>query len=122
GLADTDKRRVFVEDRLGAELVKKALRTLGEATFNRIEVKPYPGGAQTILTQLGPSLMQTGDDTSVFLLDGDQKPLEEIFDPDAIPEAEHKRIQSELFKLTKADSKKIRFALDGGGDPELQEI
>lgn len=122
GLPDTDKRRVFVEDRLGAELVNKALRTLGEAAFNRIEVKPYPGGAQTILSQLGPSLMQIGDNTSVFLLDGDQKPLEEVLDPDIIPEAEHEKIQSELYKLTKVDSKNIRFALNGGDDPALPDI
>src|SRR5690606_9717936 len=121
GLPDTDKRRVFVEDRLGAELVKKALRTLGEAAFNRFEVKPYPGGAQTILTKLGPSLMQIGDENSIFFLDGDQKPLDEITDPDTIPEAEHEKIQAELFKLTKDDCKKISFALNGGDEPEQND-
>lgn len=118
GLPLENKKRIFVEDRLGEELVKKALRTLGSAAFNQFDIKAYPGGAQTIFSKLMPSLMQSGDTSSIYLLDGDQKPTSTIPVPENIPEAENSKISDYIKLLTGSNSININFALNGGNDLE----
>jgi predicted ATPase len=70
----SDKKTIFVEDRLAAEIVNKSLRALGQALHVAFDVKSPPGGATVLLRQylLSHALSKRVD--TLFLLDGDQKP------------------------------------------------
>lgn len=121
GLITQAKRKIFVEDELAKNIVKKALRIIGEAALNQFEVIPYPGGAKTIFSKCMPSLMQSGDTKAIYILDGDQRPAEPISHPDQIPEKDAEKIDSEILNLCGVSSKNIDLARDGGKDPNIQE-
>ncbi|MHA3737847.1 ATP-dependent nuclease [Pseudomonas sp. Eth.TT006] len=119
GLNTEHKKRVFVEDQLAAALVKKCLRTLGEAAMNQFEIIVFPGGAPSIFGKCMTGLVQTGDSKSLFFLDGDQKPKKNIILPQEIPDIKHDDIREQIFNLT--GIKHLEFALDGGNDPSAGE-
>jgi ABC-type Mn2+/Zn2+ transport system ATPase subunit len=68
----TDKRRIYVEDKLAALIVRRAIRLIGGAAYAQIEIQPLPGGAGIIQTRQVPSFALSGADCLVFL-DGDQR-------------------------------------------------
>lgn len=119
GLISSNKIKVFVEDELAVALVKKAARLLGPAAFSQFEVLAHPGGAGTVATKLMPSLFQSGDTSSIFLLDGDQMPSHALVNPDTIPASCHDDIIKNLNLFSK--NSKIDFALNGGNDPKLPQ-
>lgn len=64
---------LFVEDRLAAEIVKKSLRTLGQAIHERFNVLYLPGGVDVLLNNYFLAYARTDRKDSLFILDGDQK-------------------------------------------------
>lgn len=117
GLASESKTKIFVEDELAIAIVKKSIRLLGPAAFSQFEVLAHPGGAGTLATKLIPSQFQSGDTSSIYLLDGDQEPITALTHPDKIPLADHATITINLNLFS--NNSKIDFALNGGNDPGL---
>lgn len=74
GAPMTNQVTVFVEDKLAAEILKLAIRPLGEALYSRIDIRSYPGGAGGMVKRLIPQLAQTSNGSSLVLLDGDMLP------------------------------------------------
>lgn len=72
GVKNSNNYKLFVEDRLAAELIKKTLRMLGQAKHERCEPVYLPGGANTLLNSYFVPYARTNRFDSLFILDGDQ--------------------------------------------------
>ena len=121
GQIPANKKKIFVEDPLAFELVRKALRILGEGAFNQFEVIWYPGGAPSIFSKCMTGLFQAKDDASYFFLDGDRTPVNEVVHPDKIPEADHEKLKESILNFTGVSAGKLVFSENGGNDPNLAE-
>lgn len=112
--------RVIVEDRLGVELVKAAIRPYGEAAMNMFEIVRFPGGAQTLTTHYIPIFSMEGRKDTLILLDGDQRRQTPIPDPDTISPSQDRDLQSIVEAFAGGE---VRFLVDGrsgGGGDETQ--
>lgn len=72
GIKNSSTYKLFVEDRLAAELIKKSLRMLGQAKHEKCEPVYLPGGANTLLNSYFIPYARTNRLDSLFILDGDQ--------------------------------------------------
>lgn len=79
-------KTIYVEDRLAVALVKKAIRPLGESANIQLTISALPGGANGMQTRFVPAFALSGNDKSLVLLDGDQRP-DELIDPAQIPDS-----------------------------------
>lgn len=93
GLAPKNKKRIIVEDHLAKHIILHAAGNLDKGDSERIEVRVAQGGAGSILKHMGPALMVSGDDVFIFL-DGDQKKVDVLCDPDEICPSEHPNLES----------------------------
>lgn len=102
---------IIVEDRLAKFVVQQALSTVNdEATRQLFRIEYHPGGASSILASRIPVLMDSGGHV-IILLDGDQKKVAEVTDPDQIPV----RQDGVLEDLILAEvGVRPEFAIDGG--------
>ena len=66
--------RLIVEDSSAAEMVRASLRRHGPTKLDRLEIVPFPGGAQGIVKNVLPTLAMSGVEKTAILLDGDQSP------------------------------------------------
>lgn len=82
GIKNDNKYTIFVEDRLGAEIIKKILRILGQAVYEQFQIMYPPGGASALLMNYLPAYARTDRTDVIFLLDGDQKPSDLSIDVD----------------------------------------
>ncbi|CAJ0727676.1 MULTISPECIES: ATP-dependent nuclease [Ralstonia] len=105
-------RRVLVEDPVAAALVLHAAKSLDHGDAAALEVRVAPGGAESILTYMGPSAMVSGDNI-FFMLDGDKRKVDSFSDPDMIPPAKHNDLE-DLIK--KEIGCKPRYQIPGGDD------
>lgn len=102
---------VIVEDRLAQAVVRQALSTIDdEATRQVFRVEYHPGGASSILASRIPVLMDSVEHV-LILLDGDQKKVAEITDPDLIPIAENETLEDLILAQVGV---RPEFAIDGG--------
>ncbi|MEV5898308.1 ATP-dependent nuclease [Nonomuraea fuscirosea] len=65
-------KTIYVEDRLAAAIVKKAIRPLGEPFSSQLDIQPIPGGTNSIQKHFIPAFALSGNMNSLVLLDGDQ--------------------------------------------------
>jgi len=72
GIPPTDIQHIYVEDGLAAAIVKRAIRLLGAAAHEKLEIRVLPGGAGTIQSRLIPAFALSEAECLVFL-DGDQR-------------------------------------------------
>jgi predicted ATPase len=118
---------VFVEDKLAAALVGMMANPLGQAKFERLEFKPYPGGAAEIKKRLVPHLAQTGRDDAVVMLDGDMLPKRpgpgwvvsderNLIDPKSVTDDNIEMAFSDCF----SDGSNMDLSLNGGNDPNIK--
>lgn len=120
------KLTIFVEDNLAAALVGMMANSLGQATFERLDIKPYPGGASEIKKRLVPHLAQTGRDDAIVLLDGDMLPVRKsdlwdvsdhrnLIDPESVTDAQLAAAFVDCF----SDDAKMDLSLNGGDDANI---
>ena len=111
GATQGNRVLVIVEDRLAQAVVRQALSTIDDdATRQLFRVEYYPGGASSILTSRIPVLME-GSGHMLVLLDGDQKQVDEISNPDDIPIAENGKLEDLILKQIGV---RPEFSIDGG--------
>lgn len=72
-IEDFLRKTIFVEDRLAAEIVKRALKLIGKATFNSVDVKYMPGGSTVLLDQYLLPISLINKKECLFVLDGDEE-------------------------------------------------
>lgn len=91
GMRSGGEIRIIVEDRLAKGIVEQALLMLDSVDSSRITVDFHPGGASAILSHRIPIMMNSGEKI-YFLLDGDQKLVSDITDPDIIPVSDNDKL------------------------------
>lgn len=107
-------RQILVEDELAAEMIKRALRTKGKTYFNTIEVKPIPGGANTIKSRIAVDCALL-DLPNVILLDGDQRPSDIKNPKDVVDD----KLEEELQKYGVSKNNLVR---NGGRDKDETKV
>lgn len=65
---------IVVEDELAQELVQSSLRRLAPSRLASIDVRPVPGGAESIVKHLASTFAITDSKKVFLLLDGDKNP------------------------------------------------
>jgi energy-coupling factor transporter ATP-binding protein EcfA2 len=112
GKTPANRRRVLVEDPLAALIVAQAAKSLDPGDAGALEIRVAPGGAGTILKYLVPSAMASGDNVFV-MLDGDQRKVNQISDPDQIAPADFRNLED----LIKAELGVVpKYHISGGDD------
>lgn len=99
GVINSSKYKLFVEDRLAAEVVKKALRMLGQAKHERCEPVYLPGGANTLLNSYFIPFARTKRFDSLFILDGDQQKYYETSEEGAIANCSNEQLDKLLSSI-----------------------
>lgn len=106
--------RVLVEDELAELLVKRACDLLDQGDRDAVEIVVSPGGAESILCHQIPAAIASKDQICV-LLDGDQRCVRSIRDPESISPSEY----GELSKIVRDQVGVIpKFNLSGGNDKD----
>ncbi|MDP3978809.1 MAG: ATP-binding protein [Pseudomonas sp.] len=112
GKPATNKKRVYVEDRLAQAVVERAAEGLDAGEQSVLEIVVAQGGARGILANQVPTHISAGTDCYI-LLDGDQKKVDCFTDPDSLPLKQH----NDLEKIIRDECGcKPTFALNGGND------
>lgn len=120
------KLTIFVEDNLAANLVGIISNSLGQAKFERLEFKPYPGGASEIKKRLIPHLAQTDREDAIVILDGDMLPARRdgvwtcsdernLIDPATVVDNDVAAAFADCF----SDGSTMELSLNGGNDPNI---
>lgn len=126
GAPKEGKLTIFVEDNLASALVAMLANLLGQARFERLDIKSFPGGASEIKKHLIPHLAQTGRNDAIVLLDGDMMPQRKagvwevtdqrnLIDPARITDIELDLAFSDCF----SDGAEMDLSLNGGDDPGI---
>lgn len=103
------KKKIIVEDELATELVKKILRVSG--LINLVDIKCYPGGAQTLWADYLSVYSVENRNDILAILDGDQKPKNEIEEITTISVDDIDKIDETIKNLTGCSD--IHFGCDG---------
>lgn len=119
--AFSNKRRVYVEDKLAKHVVEAAIQEIDSEILKNLEVTIYSGGAETIIKNMLLSFYFSSSSNQDFvLLDGDmirrnddKSEVEKIFKSD-IPSSEYKNIDSIFLSQTGISPESIDLPLDGG--------
>ncbi len=111
GMSNGQDILVIVEDRLAKSVVNLALSSINDIAISSIfRVEYVSGGADSILAARIPLFME-GTDRIIVLLDGDQKKIDSFEDPDLIPDADNKQLESKIIEQTGVAP---LFLIDGG--------
>lgn len=113
--------QVIVEDLLAQAVVRQAISLIDdEAVQNLFKVEYVQGGASSILATRIPVLMERGGHLLV-LLDGDQRKVKEIRNPDEIPVSEDNTLEKVIHDDVGV---KPTLLIDGGtsGGDEKQKV
>lgn len=120
GVKEDNRRTIFVEDRLAGAVVKKALRSQGQAIDQSFSIKYMPGGATVLLTSYLPAYALTERVDSLFVMDGDQMPEQELNQDDDlsfVTDTTLEGLVSSLLRGTPA------ISVDGGnGGPREDQL
>jgi hypothetical protein len=107
GAPAADRLSIYVEDELAAIVIKKAISNLPEAERTLVDVRVVPSGATGICMYQIPTLMLTGNQNVLVLLDGDQKPDAKLAFTKAcdIPESENENLSRIISNVVTGDPK-----------------
>ncbi|HEX8278113.1 MAG TPA: AAA family ATPase [Segetibacter sp.] len=106
------KKLLIVEDFLSKLIIEGVLREIGEDTKSLFQVTFFTGGASVIKTNFINIFSQANELNKFIIFDGDQKHVEEHFDPDQliIAEQTNDRFKEEIKTQTNCD---VQFFPDG---------
>lgn len=108
--------QVIVEDRLAKAVVQQAISLIAdEAARELFKVEFVQGGATSILNARIPVLMERKGHVLV-LLDGDQRKVSDIQDPDDIPPSEDDTLEEVIFDQVGARPTPLIDGGAGGGN------
>lgn len=121
GVAHDNKVIVLVEDRLAQHVVKQSLHLIQDEALRKLfSVEFLPGGSSTLLSNRIPVLMDNPSKILV-LLDGDQKKVKNLPNPNEIPESQNGELEQIIFEKI---GTKPNCLIDGGtsGGNKVQKI
>jgi hypothetical protein len=110
GEPQPNKLRILVEDRLGKEIIKAAIRQDSPAFRNQVQIEIHPGGAESLIKYYARVfVMESRKDTLIFL-DGD-KQTASMHDPDLVPASADATLGDLIQQATGID---LPVIVDGG--------
>ncbi len=110
--------QIIVEDRLAKAVVEQAISLIeDEAARELFAVQFGQGGATAILNTRIPVLMER-DGRILVLLDGDQRKVQEVLDPDDIPRSKNGDLEQIIIDQLGANPAPLIDGGANGGDPE----
>lgn len=121
GAFHENKVVVLVEDRLAQHVVNQSLLLIKDEALRKLfSVEFLPGGSSTLLSNRIPVLMDNSSKILV-LLDGDQRKVENLPNPNEIPESQNGKLERIILEQIGA---KPNCLIDGGtnGGNEAQKI
>ena len=110
-----EKINIIVEDKLAKKIVERVLEKIGPEVYNRFDVRLIPGGAETIIKSYIPIYCNTNNQKYFFILDGDKKKVENLFDVLTLQEQD----KNETFlkgKIREQTGCEIKFYVDGNSE------
>ncbi|MGB7209127.1 MAG: AAA family ATPase [Pyrinomonadaceae bacterium] len=118
------RKTLIVEDSLSQQIIGGVLREMGADTESLFQVDFYTGGASVIKTNFISVFSQANERNKFIIFDGDQKFVDNHFDPDNLIAADqtNDRLHEEIRNQTDCD---VRFYPDGNpvaGANALQEL
>lgn len=122
GATQGEEILVIVEDRLAKAVVQQAIKLIDdEAVRALFNVEFVQGGANSILNARIPVLMEHKGGNVLILLDGDQRKVQEIVNPDDIPSSQDDTLENII--LTQLGANPV-VLVDGGvgGGNKAQKI
>lgn len=111
GVEQSNKYKLFVEDKLASELVTKSLRMLGQAKHERCDIVYLPGGVNTLLNSNFLTCARTGRFDSLFILDGDQRKAEACLEDEVLNNKTDSQLDSLLLNIF---DRKVSLPVDAG--------
>ena len=108
-------KTVIVEDRLAAEIVKRALRLHEPALLQLVELRFFPGGASVLFDNFLPVYSSEDRTDVICILDGDQRQLEALYDDEQIRVLSDGQLGEAVKSTTGVD---IKFPIDSGSSSE----
>ena len=115
-----NKLTIITEDVLASEIVKSAMRPSGHAVLAQLDIRNYPGGAETLYKHYLPIFAAVQRKDILVLLDGDKKPTGTLpLQKDLTNDTD--ALESIIFAYT---GTKPVFSVDGGsnGSNEDQKL
>lgn len=106
-----EKKLIVVEDFLAQQIVKKAIKYLGDAFVDIFDVKYFPGGAKTIWGYYIPVFSAERRSNVIVIFDADEKIDPFFCNPDDFPAANLNFAKDEILRVTKVN---VNFNVDGG--------
>ncbi len=107
-----EKTLLVVEDKLAKKIIDKVLTKLGPEVKNRFQVQAIPGGAETISKHYIPIYCNTNNARCFFLLDGDKKRVEHLFETGTLQAQDENEAFLSL-KIKEQTGCDIKFLVDG---------
>lgn len=120
-LPNPNKKTIVVEDELAKSIVEGVINNMGDGFHSLFDISYYPGG-QTVLKSDFIKVFSQDDNWNKYVLfDGDQKLVEEHFDPESIPvrEVTAERFNTEIRNQTSIN---IQFKPDSGREDQKLEL
>lgn len=108
-------RTILVEDRLAAEIAKKALRIHAPNFLKLLDIRYFPGGASVLYQHYLPPYAAENRSDVLCLLDGDQKPDETWPDQKTVDKADRDQLEAFVNAQCKTD---VKFPIDSGDDEQ----
>ncbi|MEX0981057.1 MAG: ATP-binding protein [Bacteroidales bacterium] len=116
-----NKKTIIVEDELAKSIVEAVINTMGDGLLSVFDISYYPGGHTVLKSDFIKVFSQEESWNKFVLFDGDQKLVEEHFDPESIPEREItiERFNTEIQNQTDTN---IQFKPDSGRNDQKLEL
>jgi energy-coupling factor transporter ATP-binding protein EcfA2 len=114
------RKTLIVEDFLSKEIINGVLKEMGDATASLFQINFYTGGASVIKNHFINVYSHANETNKFIVFDGDQKLVQQHFNPDLIIESEqtNDRFKQEIRAQTGSD---ISFYPDGNQDQGSRE-
>lgn len=121
-LPNVHKKTIVVEDKLAKSIVKMVIEEMGRETESLFEIIHYPGGESVLKSDFIKVFSQEQTWDKYILFDGDQKLVNNHFDPNKVPNNKLtiQRLKLEIKNQTNSD--KILFKPDGGTGDHTQQV
>ena len=120
-VANPNKNTIVVEDELAKSIVEAVINTMGDELQSVFDISFYPGGHTVLKSDFIKVFSQETSWNKFVMFDGDQKLVEDHFDPESIPVSEitiH-RFNTEIQRQTDMT---VQFKHDSGRDDQKLEL
>lgn len=119
---NSTRKILIMEDLLAKAIICGVLKNLGSATESLFQVDFYTGGASVIKHHFLNVYSNGGEHNKFIIFDGDQKKVEEHFNPSQVTALEqtNERYKAEILRQTGVD---VQFYPDGGAEgPRMDQL